>query len=179
MLFRSLLCVAVGGLAQTPPVADEQAMVLQETAPAAAASQNTGIVWYIIRMFLVLGLVLLSIYGLYIFLKRRAKRAIVEDPFIKNLGSTQIAPGKSVHVLSLGTKAWLVGVSDNSVTLLAELDDKELIDAMVLKSQEAPQEAPQVDFRTVFLRMFPGAAKKPETPKLDVFSEHRNRIKKL
>lgn len=159
---------------------DETKLVLQETAPTApATTQNTGIVWYMIRMFLVLGLILLALYGLYVFLKRKAKRPIQEDPFIKHLGVTQIAPGKSVHVLSLGSKAWLLGVSDTAVTMLAELDDKELIDAMVVKAQEAPPEVQTTDFRSIFLRLFPGVQKKSENPKLDVFSEQRNRIKKL
>lgn len=159
---------------------DETKLVLQEPAQnAPAAAQNTGIVWYMIRMFLVLGLVLLALYGLYIFLKRKAKRPIQEDPFIKHLGVTQIAPGKSVHVLSLGSKAWLLGVSDTAITMLAELDDKELIDAMVIKAQEAPPELQTKDFRSIFLKMFPGVQKKPENQKLDIFLEHRNRIKKL
>lgn len=159
---------------------DESKLVLQDTAQTTApASQNTGIVWYMVRMVLVLGLVLLALYGLFMFLKRKAKRPIQEDPFIKHLGVTQIAPGKSVHVLSLGSKAWLLGVSDTGITMLAELDDKELIDAMVVKAQEAPPDVEPVDFRTVFLKMFPGAPKKTTEPKLDVFSEQRNRIKKL
>jgi len=179
LVFIAIVVISVSFLISQTAV-DESKLVLQDnTQTAAPASQNTGIVWYMIRMVLVLGLVLLALYGLYVFLKRKAKRPIQEDPFIKHLGVTQIAPGKSVHVLSLGAKAWLLGVSDTAITMLAELDDKELIDAMVVKAQEIPPAVETVDFRTVFLKMFPGASKKTVEPKLDVFSEQRNRIKKL
>jgi len=179
-LVASIIVVMCLSIVYAQTAVDETKLVLQEPSQTApAATQNTSIVWYIIRMFLVLGLVLLSLYGLYVFLKRKAKRPIQEDPFIKHLGVTQIAPGKSVHVLSLGSKAWLLGVSDTAITMLAELDDKELIDAMVVKAQEAPPEIQATDFRSIFIKMFPGVQKKPENPKLDIFSEQRNRIKKL
>jgi len=93
---------------------------------------------YILRMVLVLALVLGVIYGLYALLKRSSRRAAEEDTYLKVLASTPVSVGRTLHVVSLGTKAWLIAATETSINLIAEVEDRELIDALILRAAESP-----------------------------------------
>lgn len=95
-----------------------------------------------LRMFLVLALVIACIYGV-LYLMRRSMKTNPKnsDPFLRNVSSIDLAVGKSVHVVTLLDRAFVVGVADGSVNLISEIDsenekDKELINAMNLYADE-------------------------------------------
>jgi flagellar protein FliO/FliZ len=104
----------------------------------AAAPQTSGVgIFAMLRVILVLALVAAAIYGLIYILKRsKAAGTPPPDPFLKVLAITPLTPRSAAAVIGLGDKAWLVGIGDNSVSTIAELADKETIDAMRLASSE-------------------------------------------
>ena len=63
---------------------------------------------------------------------------VTQDPYLKRTASITLSPGKTVQVVTIGDKGYIVGVSDSGVNLIGELTDKELIDAMNLNAEKEP-----------------------------------------
>ena len=96
--------------------------------------------WLFFRMILVLGIVVVCIYAVVWFMKKSVKGESDEDePFLRKVSSVSLAPGKSVQIVTLVDKGFIVGVSEDSVNLISEINDKELIDAMNLYSDKKKQ----------------------------------------
>ncbi|MBU0935320.1 MAG: flagellar biosynthetic protein FliO [Spirochaetes bacterium] len=169
-LFLCLLGLPLVAQDQAPAVppadnTDETTMLLQdneaESAEGEVAIPSSSIFPYLLRMFLVLGLVLAAIYGLYILLRRKSAISQTEDPFVRVLGAVPLTPGRSVHVVAVGSRAWLVGAAESAVTLISELDDHELIEAMVKRAEENPKQY-KGDFSSILAAMLPGKNTQPK-----------------
>ena len=89
-----------------------------------------------IRMILVLIIVIVLIVGLFWFLKRKTNVITNDDDYLRRVAAINLAPGKSVQVVTLIDKAYLIGVTDDSITLLGEINDDELIKAMNLTADK-------------------------------------------
>jgi flagellar protein FliO/FliZ len=86
----------------------------------------------ILRMVLVLALVVGIIYLVVFFLRRVSRPQAEQNPHLKILASTHLGNGRFVHVVSLGTQAWLVGAGEGGINHIADINDKEVLDAMLL-----------------------------------------------
>ncbi|MBU0928906.1 MAG: flagellar biosynthetic protein FliO [Spirochaetes bacterium] len=166
--------------ATTASAVDETTLPLAEGPAAAPSSGGSSILPYFFRMVLVLALVIAAIYGLYALLKRSAKPAASQDSYLRVLASTNLAVGRTLHVVSLGDKAWLVGSTDSAVGLISEIQDKELIDALALRAAEAP-ESPRKDFGSMLGELLGNKGRrKPKAPDaIDFFSRQKDRLKKF
>ena len=114
---------------------DETTLSLDAQAPAtnqAAQAAGPDTFAYFLRMILVLALVVGAMYLVFTVMRRLAKPKDSGDSPIRVLGSRALGAGKAVHLLGLGSKAWLVGASEHSISLIAEIDDKELLDGLEL-----------------------------------------------
>jgi flagellar protein FliO/FliZ len=109
----------------------EESFVLGENA-AGAPLEGTASVWIVFRMVLVLALAALAIYGVVFFIKRLARPSEARDPHLKVLASTPLGNGTFAAVVSVGSKAWLVGGGDAGVSLIAEIDEQEALEAMLV-----------------------------------------------
>lgn len=158
---------------------DETKLVLPDAVQPGAGA-NSSILPYFIRMVLVLALVIGLIYALYAILKRSARPVAAQDAYLKVLATTNLAAGRSVHVVALGDSAWLVGSTDAQVNLIAELKDKELVDTLALRAAEAP-EAPRKAFATILGELLGRKnARYPVQPEAgDFFNRQKNRLKKF
>jgi len=110
----------------------------------------------IFRMVLTLAVVAVAIYGV-VFLLKKATRGgrVVQDPFLKVLAAAPVGTNRSVHVVSLGSQAWLVGVAEHGVNLISEITDRETLDAMLLEDSRRSAEFPAgrlPDFRSMLRR---------------------------
>lgn len=164
----------------SPVAVDETTLVLPDAAVPGGTSSGTSIMPYFLRMIFVLGLVLAAIYGLYALLKRSARPAAPSDTYLRVLASATIASGRSLHVVSVGDAAWLVGATDSSIGLISEIKDKEVIDALALRAAEAPQ-TPRKDFSAMLGELLgrkPGKAHAISDPS-DFFSRQKDRLKKF
>lgn len=86
-----------------------------------------------VRMILVLAFVIACIYGFVWFMRKSVSRENNSDQFLRVVSSVTLAPGKSVQIVSLlDEKAYMLGVSDNGVNVIAEVENKETISAMNL-----------------------------------------------
>jgi len=131
--------------AEDPLRAAERAYVFGEDEETAAVRQSSS-VWPIIRMILVLALTAAAVYGIVLFLKRSSKQNVSKDPFLKILATAHLGLNRYAHIVSVGSKAWLLGSSDGGVNLIGEVDDKDVIDAMLLEESKKSSETHQGRF---------------------------------
>jgi len=135
--------------------------------------------WTVIRMILVLALVAAAIYGIVFLLKKASKAAPESDPFLKVIASSHLGANRYAQIVSVGSKAWLIGSSDGGVNLISEIEDKEIIDAMLLeesrKSEQAPGRFP--DFLSILRRL--GVRAQTQAPTADDIRKRRERLKEM
>ncbi|GHU81190.1 hypothetical protein FACS189468_3230 [Spirochaetia bacterium] len=122
--------------AQTvPSLETDENFFAPEDSPAAGPGTSGGSSFLIIfRMVLVLALVAAAIYLVVFFLKRlsRPQSQAQQNPHLKILASTHLGSGRFVHVISLGQRAWLIGAGEGGIDLIAELEDQDAVNAMLL-----------------------------------------------
>lgn len=87
-------------------------------------------VWVFVRMILFLVIFVAAIYGVIYLIKRKQNKIDNDDEFLRRVSHLTLGQGKTVEIITLIDKAYLVGVSDAGINLIAEITDKELIDAM-------------------------------------------------
>ena len=81
----------------------------------------------VVRMVLSLAVVLLLIWGAVHILQRLSgtKQKAGTTSHIQVLDRAYLAPKKAVYVIQIGTRSLAVGVTDNQITPLTELDAEE------------------------------------------------------
>ena len=116
---------------------------------ATAVQGSSYGVWFFVRTVLVLAVVLALVWAFFVFLKRASGSTENSDPYLKKVASLTLSPGKFVYVVTLNSKGYLIGVADNSVNLIAEIEDKELIDAMNLNAPQGLKGKGPLDFAAI------------------------------
>ena len=169
-----LICTAVSvcadeaaaqGDSVSPTVRAENEIVLQtdetmlpvqdETTRRAGGTSSVSMLF---QLILALAVVCALIYGVLYF-------TAADDPFLKNVASLSLAPNKTVYAVTLIDKAYLIGASDASLSLIAEITDKELIDAMNLHAAQTA--GPKQNFSSFLHTFFPAA--KPKEAEANLF----------
>ena len=59
-----------------------------------------------------------------------------DDTFLRHVSGVSLGSNKSVQIVTLVDKAYILGVSENNVNLIGEVEDKELVNAMNLWSDK-------------------------------------------
>jgi flagellar protein FliO/FliZ len=180
---------AAGNAVGTARAVDETTLTLGDsgaTAKAASNAAGSSTLAYFLRMVLVLALVLAAIYAIYRLMKRASRPKTADDPAIKVLASTSLGQGKALHVVSLGSKAYLVGATDSSVSLVAEVEDKELLDALALQaamSPAAPKAGSARDFGELLAGIMGGRGRRAGSKQArrdgDFLAGQRERLRKF
>ena len=70
------------------------------------------------------------------FIKKKTNVVKTDDEYLRRAAYINIAPGKTVEVITLIDKAYLIGVTEDSITMLGEIHDDELIKAMNLTADK-------------------------------------------
>lgn len=173
-----------GDSTDSPRLPDERSISLAEDAQNPDGPQPVSAFGSIFRMLLALALVAGAIYGLVLFIKRKSRPSVDEDALLRVLATTHLGSNRFVHVVSLGTKAWLLGASDGGISLLGEVEDTELIDTLRIEASRTTANKGAVggmDFRKLFMKL--GGAKDSldagSFPGSDALRERRERLKKL
>jgi flagellar protein FliO/FliZ len=102
----------------------------EEGESIAAPSTLSG--FSLLRTVLILALTAAAIYGVVFFFRRLAKPQEQANLYLKVLAKAPVSSGGAVAVVAVGTRAWLVGAGDGGVSLIAEIEDQEMVDAMLL-----------------------------------------------
>jgi len=168
-----------------PTVSSEEAIILGDT-PSQDPLGSAASALIVLRMVLVLALAALAIYGVIFFLKRLARPPQSRDPHLKLLASVPLGGDTFAAVVSVGTKAWLIGGSSGGgVSLLSEIEDQEALESMLLdEAQKSAETAAHriPDFRSLLYRLGGGNRKQHESGlniHADSLRKHRDRLKGL
>jgi flagellar protein FliO/FliZ len=112
----------------------EEAMILGEDSPGVPVSPQGPVSFFVIlRTIVVLLLAAAAIYGLVYFLKRIARPREPGDPNLRVLASAPLGQNRFIHAVTLGSRVWLVGSGEGGVTHIADVEEQEAIDALVLE----------------------------------------------
>ncbi|MEN2766437.1 flagellar biosynthetic protein FliO [Ornithinibacillus xuwenensis] len=105
----------------------------EDTPQVEPESDNGGLAFDLIRMVFALLLILALIYLLLKFLNKRNK-LFNQVKTLENLGGIAVGPSKSIQIVRVGSKLYMIGVGEN-VQLLEEITD-EAMKEEILKSNE-------------------------------------------
>ena len=121
-------------------VSEESIVFTDDAGNAAQPAQNSykgpSTVGVFVRMIVVLIIVVGLIYGALWFIKKKTNIVKTDDDYLRRAAYINIAPGKTVEVITLIDKAYLIGVTEDNITLLGEIHDDELIKAMNLSADK-------------------------------------------
>ena len=156
---------------------EESALKLSDSAVKAGTNSdgtkktsgsNTFLVF--LRMIIVLAIIIAIIWIIFKLLQKSTGRgSSSEDKFLRKVSSITVSPGKTVQVVTLVDRAFLIGVADNSVNLLCEIDDPELISAMNLYADKNGGSSKPKNFSEVLEIFMP--KKKGANVKKNVFDD--------
>jgi flagellar protein FliO/FliZ len=190
-----------GGAAESNTPQDENSILL-DAAPVAAqnaAGENErGLVldgsssgalgvFAVLRAVFILILAALAVYGVVFFLKKTMRRETREDSQLKLLASVPVSAKTSAAVISAGNKAWLLAVSESSISAIAEITDKETIDAMTLEYARRVESGAgnAVNFWAALKKILPPQTDKTKMPltagikQTDKLRENRDKLRGL
>jgi flagellar protein FliO/FliZ len=136
-----------------------------------------------VRMVLVLAVAALAIYGVIFFIKRLSRPPEAADPHLKVLASAPLGSGAFTAVVSVGSKAWLVGGGDGGINLIAEIDEQEVLESMLIDNarKEAENRQPRLfDFRSLLRKLNAGQETGAAgNSHAETIRKQRNRLKGL
>lgn len=131
-------------------------------------------------MVLVLVFVILVIYFVFRLVKKgaRAKDAPAGD-LVTLVSSTPLASNRYLHLVKVGPRVLLVGSSESSIGLVAEIEDKETLDAAAIEAETA-RGAPKKDFSAMLGQLL-GSQKHPKNQAgpMDFIKRQRERLKRF
>ena len=127
-----------GDVPNAPDFTDETQIILDDTAAPAdtvqAGDTSFFTTWDFIKVILILVAVILIVYAVFYALKKAGGNKFQSDELIRLLGSQSLTQNGSVHLIEVGAKYYLVGCGESSVSHIADIDDKETIDEIMLKN---------------------------------------------
>jgi flagellar protein FliO/FliZ len=134
-------------------------------------------------MVAVLALVAAAIYGLIFLFRRLLRPRDRGDSHLKVLSRLSLGANRFVYVISLGSKAWLVGAGEGGISPIAEISDQETVDAMLLDDasrRSAESIRGQLpDFRTLLRRLSGGTVPDKGEAGPENVRKRRERLKDL
>ncbi len=124
------------------PYSEDTSSVVSEKQPSS--------IWLFIRMILVLAIVIACIYGVVFFIKKSMKTTdFSDDPYLKVVSTISLAPGKFIYIVTLNSVGYILGVTDNSINLIGQVEDSDLINAMNLNAEKRESTQKSKNFETI------------------------------
>lgn len=100
----------------------------------ALGKNERSLPWLLFRMGIALLLVIALIYLSLRFLNKR-QNLFQPMQALENLGGISVGQNKTIQVIRVGTKVYLIGVGDD-VKLLKEIEDEDVIETLMEKEQD-------------------------------------------
>jgi flagellar protein FliO/FliZ len=132
----------------------------------AAVTGSTGpTIWTVLRMVLILAVVAAAVYGIVYFIRKAGNKPDIErNLHVKVLARASLDSNRALYAVKVGTQAWLIGGGEGGLRLIAELQDKEEIDAMEVDySREAGKPGAKTTFASLLGRFAPKTEGKART----------------
>ena len=113
----------------------------------------------IIKMVVVLALVIAALYGIMLFFKKKNNPVQSEDDFLRRVSTLNLSSGKSIEIVTLVDRGFILGVTDSNINLIAEITDKEMISALNLNFDKKQNTKKPMNFSDVLEMFMPGGLK--------------------
>lgn len=114
----------------------------------------------IIKMIVVLALVIAALYGIMLFFKKKNNTVQSDDDFLRRVSSLTLSPGKSVEIVTLVDRGFILGVTDSNINLIAEIEDKEMISALNLNFDKKQNTKKPMNFSDVLDMFMPANSRR-------------------
>ena len=131
----------------------------ETTDSAASTYKAPSTAGMIIKMIVVLALVVAALYGIMYFFKKKNNNVQSDDDFMRRVSSLTFSPGKSVEIVTLVDRCFMLGVTDSNINLIAEITDKEMISALNLNFDKKQNTKKPMNFGDVLEMFMPNASK--------------------
>lgn len=139
----------------------ESGLVLEEGIDGGIPQGGVS-VFRVIQMVLALALAAAAVYGVVYFLRRAARPQDRRNPHLKILSAAHLGSNRFVYIVAVGGRAWLLGAGEGGIAPIAEIADRDLIDAMLLDdSRRGAETGGFLDFKTLFRRFGGGPPGRP------------------
>jgi flagellar protein FliO/FliZ len=153
--------------------------------------QEESYVWMVIKTIFIMGLMVGGFYYFFKFVTKKAGIQLLGHDVIQILSMVPVGPGKHLQVIDLAGKILVIGVADQSINLITEITEQEVIDRIrLLSSSTSP--AKESGFQEFLLKSVNvikdrvgNADKKPEEEDylnetdLSYLKNQRSRLKKM
>jgi len=99
--------------------------------------ETPNVFWMVVQMILALCLILVLAWGM-IRIFGGNLRGRTQGRYMRVLDEINLGPNRGVAVVEVGGKVFIVGITDHQLSMLGELDDKDIIEDMRMTSMENP-----------------------------------------
>ena len=150
----------------TPSAFETNTDYFAESATGTASNSvttKTGTAKMIIKMIVALVLVIAALYGIMLFFKKKNNPTQSDDDFMRRVSSLNFAPGKSIEVVTLVDRCFMLGVTDSNINLIAEITDKEMISALNLNFDKKQNTKKPMNFSDVLEIFMPNGPRNRQT----------------
>jgi len=133
----------------------------------------------ILRTIAILGVIIIGIYLIFRLLLKNRRSPVRDSEIIKVLATYPLAANRLIQIVDIGGQILVLGVSDSSINLITEVEDKEVIDRIRLLSSKESKSAG--GFKDQFLKLIGGKSftKPGQISYLGGYRKRIDRMKKM
>lgn len=101
--------------------------------------EEESVIWMIFKTLIVLALFVGGFYMFYKFVTQKAGLQVSGHEAIKILSMVPVGPNRSLQLIDVAGKVYLLGISESGISMLTEIKDREEIDRIrLLSSRSTP-----------------------------------------
>lgn len=126
-----------------PVVAQPSQSYLEYAQPEQVSQPN--LFWELVKIVLALAFVLVTTYLVFHFLSKR-NPLLARSNFINVIESSYLAPNRSISIVEVGNKFLVLGVTEQRINLLAEINDQQVVALLKEKNEVENKEEIQDSF---------------------------------
>lgn len=124
------------------------------------SQQSSSTFGLFVKMVLSLGVVLGLAYLAMRVLRRGTKIRTSDDPFLRHVSHLPLSSNRSVDVVTILNHAYILGVSDNAINLIGQIEDEELVNSMNLYADKNDNTKRPRSFDDILSIFMPGGTTK-------------------
>ncbi len=93
--------------------------------------------WLLFQVVLILGLLAGGFYYFYRFVSKKAGFQASGQDVVQTLSAVPMGPGRYLYIIDVAGKVFMLGVTDNNINLITEIEDKDEKDRIRLLSSKS------------------------------------------
>jgi flagellar protein FliO/FliZ len=119
--------------AQEGPPAEGEIFLGEETPGFPIAEPGPVSGFAVFRTVLLLVLAAAAIYGVVHVVKKLSQPRDTPNSSLRVLAAVRLGPGRFIHLVALGSRAWLVGSGEGGISHIADVTEQEALDTLFLE----------------------------------------------